>query len=298
MRFLTLLILFALCACSENTKFSSYKLDSVGGFKQTSLESNYAGTYTIENSLVEMDGTITAFFDPTTDGSLWRADLGVDGKSFINPTKIMNDARFSYVMKHEGILYNFVTRNKTVYLLTSIDGDKWTEQGTVLTPSTDRTSKYFNIWNVGVAVDDSGTWHMLIESSDATENQMDVGLTYSTTTMVNGRLNFDPNRSATHVIPHGGNPYLKYVSGKGLLVIHGQANDPGLWFTTASTLENGTWQTHKDKLNISHPTQAICDPHAIEIPGGLMLTVSAGQDSIYRLESTDTFATLYGKLRN
>ena len=292
------LILILLCSCTQNTKFSSYKLDSlVGGFNQLSLESSYAGSYTIENSLVEMNGRVVAFFDPNTDGSLWRADLGTSGREFNGVRKIMDSARFSYVMSHNGVLYNFVTRNKTIYLLTSIDGDSWSEQGAVLTPSQDPTSKYFNIWNVGVAVDDQGLWHMLIESSDATENQMDVGLTYSTSAMVNGRLNFDPARSATHVIPHGGNPFIQNIPGRGLLVIHGQANDPGAWFTTASTYQGGVWSTHKDRMRIGLTNVAVCDPHAIEVNGKILLSVSAGQDSIYFLDSNDSFESLYLKLR-
>lgn len=291
------LILILLCSCTPNKKFSSYKLDSVGGFNQLSLESAYDGTYTIENSLVEMNGKIIAFFDPLTDGSLWTSDLGANGREFGKMRKLMDDARFSYVMKHNGTLYNFVTRNKTIYLLTSIDGEIWSNQGAVLTPSTDRNSKYFNIWNVGVAVDDQGLWHMLIESSDATENQMDVGLTYSTSAMVNGRLNFDPARSATHVIPHGGNPFLKYISGRGLLVMHGQSNDPGVWFTTASTYQGGVWSTHKDRMRIGLTNVAVCDPHAVEVNGKILLSVSVGQDSIYFLDSNDNFESLYLKLR-
>jgi len=292
-----LLILILLCACTPNKKFSSYKLDSTGGFTQLSLESAYDGTYTIENSLVEMNGKIIAFFDPLTDGSLWTSDLGASGREFGKMRKLMDDARFSYVMKHNGTLYNFVTRNKTIYMLTSIDGEVWTNQGAVLTPSTDRASKYFNIWNVGVAVDDQGLWHMLIESSDATENQMDVGLTYSTSAMVNGRLDFNPARSATHVIPHGGNPFIQNIPGRGLLVIHGQANDPGAWFTTASTYQSGVWSTHKDRMRIGISGIAVCDPHAVEVQGRILLSVSAGQDSIYFLDSNDSFESLYLKLR-
>jgi len=262
-----------------------------------SLESAYDGTYTIENSLVEMNGKIIAFFDPLTDGSLWTSDLGASGREFGKMRKLMDDARFSYVMKHNGTLYNFVTRNKTIYMLTSIDGEVWTNQGAVLTPSTDRASKYFNIWNVGVAVDDQGLWHMLIESSDATENQMDVGLTYSTSAMVNGRLDFNPARSATHVIPHGGNPFIQNIPGRGLLVIHGQANDPGAWFTTASTYQSGVWSTHKDRMRIGISGIAVCDPHAVEVQGRILLSVSAGQDSIYFLDSNDSFESLYLKLR-
>lgn len=291
------LILILLCACTPNKKFSSYKLDSTGGFNQLSLESFYDGTYTIENSLVEMNGKIIAFFDPFTDGSLWTSDLGANGREFGKMRKLMDDARFSYVMKHNGTLYNFVTRNKTIYLLTSQDGEIWSNQGAVLTPSQDRNSKYFNIWNVGVAVDDQGLWHMLIESSDATENQMDVGLTYSTSAMVNERLDFNPARSATHVIPHGGNPFLKYISGRGLLVMHGQSNDPGVWFTTASTYQGGVWSTHKDRMRIGLTNVAVCDPHAIEVNGKILLSVSAGQDSIYFLDSNDSFESLYLKLR-
>lgn len=99
------------------------------------------------------------------------------------------------------------------------------------------------------------------------------------------------------MIPHGGNPELKFSSEDTLLVIHGQANDPyedyGVeWYTTATTFDGTTWTTHKDKFLISTPKVMVCDPHIIETPNGMVMSISMDQRYIYMLQSPNTLSEL------
>lgn len=292
-----------LVGCAKNPAHDLAFKGTANRFTQTQKLA-FNGTPAIENSMVHFGGTILSFFDPSANSSMFMSDLGTDGKSFGSPRLILESgARFSYVMAYNGTLYNFVTRQNVVHLMTSTDGVTWAEQGPVLTPSSDPHSPYHQLWNVGVAVDSSGTFHMLIESGDSQPAQRGVGLTYATAQLINGRLDFDPGKSSAFMVLGGGNPFVTYVEGKGLLVIHGQAYTPANgfgdeWYTTASTFDGTTWQTHTSAFSIGAVGVHVCDPHAIETPSGVLLTMSVDQNSIYKTEAAgETFAALYQRLR-
>lgn len=296
------LVMTVFCSsCSKPPGLSSY--GSANNFIQTEADA-FNGTPAIENSMVYFNGTMLSFFDPGADSSMSVADLGLLGLEFKNPRQVMaGGARFSYVLEHQGLLYLFVTRNRIVYLLTSSNGVDWSEGYPVLRPNEDPTSSWNQIWNVGVTVDDLGVWHLVVEIGDTSPNQLGVGLGYATSKMIDGKLDFDSNKSAGHVIKYGGNPYITFVKGKGLLVIHGQAHDPyggfgSEWYVTASTFDGNTWATHKDKFLIGTPGIHVCDPHVIQTPTGLLMTVSYDQNRLYKLEAkNDTFENLFKKLR-
>ncbi len=84
-------------------------------------------------------------------------------------------------------------------------------------------------------------------------------------------------------------------------MIHGQSGDPAEgfgaeWYVTASTFDGATWSTHKDRFTLGTPGVHVCDPHAIEIGGRLLMTVSVDQNTIYKTEAPETFASLFDRL--
>lgn len=273
----------------------------------------FGGITTVESSLLNVDGKILALHDPTYGTALYLSDLGANGLSFLSLDQVDLCVRFPYTMAHGGIFYTFGLKDQDIYVWESSDLKHWqpSSQGKpVLTHSEAPGSPYNQLWNVGVAVDDHRVWHMLVESSDATAGQRSVGLTYAKAQMVNGVLNFDLDRSTTQVIPHGGNPDVKFVSGRGLLVTHGQVFDPvygvNSWYTTMSTLETGhrAWQTHKDKVVIglagdmeADPVTAVADPSLVELSDGTtLMTLSVAQDSVYLVHSTKSLKKLFDEL--
>lgn len=308
MKYLIAIIALASVGCAQKKGVGDLQFHGGATALVQTEARGFQGIPAIENSMVLEDGNVTAFYDPAADGSMVRVDLGSDGKSFNGrQTVLPNNARFSYVLKHGSTLYNFVTIGGSVYLMKSSDGVNWqtiNDNQPVLTADSDRASIYHQLWNVGVAVDDNGTWHLLVESSDATANQYAVGLAYSTGTLVNDRIEFDTNRSAAHVIPKGGNPYLAHVPGKGLFILHGQAYDPNgvfgaEWYTTASVFRYGTndFVTAKDRWSFGVSGEHVCDPHAIELPNGkTLITVSVAQNSIYLVETNQTISQLFDQI--
>lgn len=293
MKTLAVLLLVILSISCSKPKKKTYQVSYRGKasvFKPYQHKA-FGGIAVVESSLLNVNGEIIAFYDPGYNSSFAKASLGVEGNEFKDTYFIEKGHRFSYVMQHQGTYYDFSLVGSGIYLWKSTDLVTWAkinngqpvlnaESGTV----------YQSIWNVGVAVDDQGVWHLLVECADGTgpaDSQGGVGLCYSNATMANDQINFDANKSASQVIPHGGNPYLAFIPGKGLLAVHGQLNDPhgGMtkeWYITASTMENGgTWTVHKQDFQIGVPRVHVCYPAMVETSSGnLLISLSVDQHYI------------------
>lgn len=267
----------------------------------------YLGHTLAETSLVRMGSDIITFFSDSGRGEyMARANLGVTGYEWSDSRVVVeNGSRFTYVFKHGDILYNASTRVDGVYLMSSSDGEEWAELGRILSKSDDPNSKRFNLWNPAIAVDHTGTWHLLVEAADY-RNQNAVGLIYATTVVPTtpsyGSINFDSTVSNDFVIEGGGNPWVTHIKGKGLLVIHGYIWKPiepftNHWYTTASTFDGVHWTTHADKFRIGVYNIHVCDPHAIEVNGDIILNVGVDQAFIYKTHArNETFESLWIKL--
>lgn len=294
--FAVTLFSFILCACHKPmaTSKTAYELsfsERAAIFTEShALEFNSQGA--IENSLVRLGDQVLAFFDPNMNGDFFRASLGTDGKHFSKQEAISSGIRFPYTLAVGTVLYNFCLQNQDIYAYKSIDsGFTWkiiNNGNPVLSHESSPNSIYNQIWNVGVAIDDQGLWHMLVECSIAGNDPAKVGLAYTTAIMDGDTISFDPSKTNQQVIQRAGNPFLTYIKGQGLLALHGVTADPTVeygdeWFVTASThaINSTKWIEHKDTFRIGKPGVHVCDPHLVELPsGGLMLTVSVNQDSI------------------
>lgn len=282
--FKIILILFLLAlalhltACAENRQPDLVFTGEANTFSQTEKRA-FGGEAAIENSFVFISNVLHAFYDPDATGAMKRKNMA----SGATQTGLPNGARFSYVMENEGELLNFVTIEGDIYRSRSTDGGlTWVDQIKVV--EAERVQ-----WNPGVARDSLGGWHMLIESSETGTGafQGDVGCYYFTSA---DGITWAPQG---RVIDRCGNPYLVFTS-RGLLVIHGDLRD--VWSTTATTFDGETWTTHREKFGIGSPGVHVCDPHAIEVDGKILLSVSVDQNSITLSESNETFEQLHERL--
>jgi hypothetical protein len=255
-----------------------------------------------ETSLNLINGRVVMFFD-IYDPSISYNNLGrVD---FFNGgvQTVMRNMTFEYTMSANGALYNFAQLGADLFLWKSVDdGFTWTKINggqPVVTHSVDPTSPWYTLWNPAVDVDENGTWHLLLEcaTNAGTPDQNGVGLCYSTATMTGDSISFDAGKIAAQVIPGGGNPYIKAIPGKGLLVIHGQLPPGGFWYVGATTFSGGTWKRHDDKFQIGRANTHVCDPHAIDLPGGgSLITMSFDQSAVYAVQGALSLTDLFNQL--
>lgn len=302
MRLIILLSMLSLgCSCAPAPKGLQFE----GAAQSFSVvEKNpFQGKPVVEASLLNMGGEVVAFYDLGWSGSMHRASLGSQATDFRGGELVSAEARFQYTLEHDGKLYTFALSYGDVYLTESTDGGlTWNPANgdePVLTHSPDPASIYHQLWNVGVAIDDQGVWHLLVESADALPEQRSVGLAYSTAQMVDGRIEFNTNRSATHVVRGGGNPWLTFIPGRGLLSIHGQVHTPEAgygaeWYVTASILKDGAWISDRSKFRIGTPGIHVCDPHVVRTPdGSLLMSVSFDQGSTSLVKSDASLASIF-----
>jgi hypothetical protein len=263
----------------------------------------FNGASAIENSLVYVGTNIFAVFTTGGSGDMYEANLGPNGDDFHSIyTGNLPRVAYPYTLQVGNVYYTFaqIHGGKDILLWSSADAIHWTiENGglPVLTASDDPNSIWFMLWNVGVTVDDQGTWHLLAEC--ATQGG-ETNLCYASSP---DEFHFDDGKQNTVAIPHGGNPWLQFLPGKGLLAIHGQAGIPDLygpvWYTTASTLPIGAtiWTTHTDKFTIGATGYHICDPAALQMKGGrIMMTVSNDQAWIDIVYSSNSLEDFWNKL--
>lgn len=267
-----------LAACAKDRQPDLVFQGNANQFRQTEKRA-FSGEAAIENSFVFISNVLYAFYDPSATGAMKRKNMATGATQ----TVAASGARFSYVIAEGGELLNFVTIGGSIYRSRSTDGGlTWVDQIKVV--EAERVQ-----WNPGVVRDALGAWHMLIESSETGLGafQGDVGCYYFTSAdgvawQARGR-----------VIDRCGNPYLVFTS-RGLLVIHGDLRD--VWSTTATTFDGTTWTTHREKFDIGSPGVHVCDPHAIEVDGKILLSVSVDQNSITLAESNETFEQLHERL--
>jgi hypothetical protein len=244
----------------------------------------------VESSIVENNSREMYFIDSGMNGNM----TVYEGN---NVSNLGSDYRFAYVFKDGSTFYNIVKRPGGMYMFKSSNGYTWetVNNGNPVLSETPGTI-YGTVWNVGVTVDQTGTWHMLIECEQNGDNSK-AGLGYATAVMNNdGTINFDLNRSATHAVPLAGNPWLGFVPGKGVMAVYGKINSTSKeWFIKGATLQGSSW-VEKDNFSVRAPGIHVCDPHVLEINGKLKLSLSYDQYSIYELTSDITYSDLYDLL--
>lgn len=296
------------CGCAKDASPSDIELIGEATVFSEIPDHAFKNRSVVETSLVNIDGSLIAFYDHEWTGKMFRVPLQTSLIETVSPHLVIESARFPYTINQGETLFNFATVDGNVYLWKSLDlGLTWTKINSgrpVLTRSDDRTSIYHQLWNVAVDIADDGTWHLLVESSDSTPDQREVGLAYSHARLIDDEISFDDNRSADHVIKGGGNPWIKHLPGLGLLAVHGQAYTPTRgfgteWYITASSIGSSetNWTTHLDRFLVGTKGVHVCDPHLVERGGDLLLSLSFGQGSTRLLSASVTAAELFESLR-
>lgn len=243
-----------------------------------------------------------------------------------SPTAKLFNARFPFVVSEKigGYYYavgQYLWPAMDLYMWKSADGITWEliNAGTpVLSKSSNPASIWYNIWNVAVARDGNGVWHLVAEAAPNGTAQAGTGLAYSSASMSGDNINFDANRGTTHVVQYGGNPYLQYLPERNaLLAVHGMIYDPqavipdttNYWYLTASTVslstdvsQSSNWATHRDKFSVGQPGVHVADPSMVSLPTGKtyasMMAFSYAQTQMYMVYSGTSLIGMYDILTN
>jgi len=289
----------------------------------TIFGTNPANSNVVENSILSENGKLINFYDEGYNGTFTIGNsYPSDYYKSITDKQICNvKIRFPYTLKYEGKYYTFgwryvnnVVEPSNIYLWSSSDGILWVQENdglAVLSVSTDPNSIWYFIWNVAVVVDDNNVFHLVAECAPNGTNQMGVGLGYSSAKLENGKIDFNQNKTNTHIIKNGGNPYIYYSkTEKTFLVIHGmiyagmKSLSSDYWWIAASyqDKENNTWITNPNKFSFGKNGIHVCDPHAavVEINKKYYarLIFSYNQNHIYSIFFENDLDSLLTSLMN
>lgn len=288
-----IIVLFLLSACGQKKKETQESIYaeklSINGFSFVQNDLVLLNNV-VEANAVEYNGGLTYLFDYEMKGNL---SLGTSNSDRYN---IGDNYRFAYIMKHENYYLNFYNVGGSVFLSKSFDLKNWVliNNGQPVLSQTANTI-YNSIWNVGVAVDDQGVFHLLAETSST--NNAVAGLAYSTATLSGESINFDANRSNNHVIDLAGNPWIEFVPGRGFVIVYGKLTNDGLWYVSAATMANGVF-TEASSMNLGSPNIHVCDPHVLSYNGQLIMVVSYDQDTIYELRSSQNMTQFFDQIQS
>lgn len=309
MRHLLALIMITLTACGKKPEgprmFPFTFTGSIGAEFYQGASLNLGANRVVDSSILNVNGELKVFFD--------YGDWAFVGLSYLNSDlsdhNVMikkSDMNFTYTIFRNGTYYNFGLIGRDVYLDKSVDGVNWQRINgaqPVLRHDADETSDWNQVWNVAVDVDQNGVWKMAVECSDSAPNQLHVGLCYTEANMSGDFIDFNSSKVSKQVVLHGGNPYLKILPGRGVLIVHGEVNNPygvfgAEWYVTASTLKDGdtSFITHQDKFIIGTPGIHDCDPHVAEFNGEMIVNISVDQSHVSTAKSRLTQENLFDQL--
>jgi hypothetical protein len=247
-----------------------------------------------ESSLVLYRNIPYCLYDNRFSGSLWSSKIDIGTWELIDQTKLHDsDMRFSYVYHDDksGKYSAIVTRNNDLYIgYGSTPYDEYKNFTPLLYHNPDPRSYRYQQWNAAASGD-----YLAVECADECEGQENVrialyksdGITY--------------NESGIGDIVGGGNPWMLYLSGRGLLMVYGavHGDNGAYWRVRAAVLPDGNNEwiiASMSKFDISESGVHICDPHLLQLANGQMvLTVSYNQKSIamYSTQSRYTFEEMF-----
>ena len=271
-----LLTIFFVSSCSSTdfVQFSRFKTIGI----QIGLEEKLNSESAVEVAYFNHLGQTYFAYDPAINGK-------IKIRNHITKEEVATlpfYARFFYFLSYNNLVYCFYEQNSEIWYRTSYDLLNWSASVKAITRDVNPNSIYHQMWNPAVQVDQNGIFHMLVETSDATPDQLAVGISHLTAREENGVINFDSSKKPTHDIKGAGNPELKIYQDK-IVAIHGQIFDKNdnFWYISFSVYKNGAWFGLKDKVYIYAPKIHVADPALYEENGITYLAVSYDQNSAY-----------------
>lgn len=261
------------------------------------------GLNAVENTYIYDGGTLFTLYDLGAAGEMSKGTInGTTYKGLTSISQVIESgARFSYIVPWGAGFRGFVTRDFDIYLIESDDLVTWTSGSSILARSASTSNHRYYQWNAAVAYDTDGVGHMMVEASPTTTNQEDVRLVYLQSP--NGSTTFSEVSGVDDVIG-GGNAWLTFIPGKGLLCIHGSVwgDNGAFWRIRASTLPIGATQWRQAPLtvfDIAKTNIHVADPHLIETADGrILMSVSYNQNSTISYISRDklTLSGLFDRI--
>lgn len=176
-----------------------------------------------ESSRIVNGSDIETFFADTSGNLSW----GVMSDFFCSKlgTLTATDAtgsRFNYIIKIDSTYYQIYlnTSDGNLYMRTSVNKTNWNMANSgnpVFTKSSDPNSIYHNLWNPGIIFIDN-VCHFFVECGKSSD-QSDVGIAYSYASLAGPGINFDTNRTSSHIIIGGGQPNPVILAGQSYLTL-------------------------------------------------------------------------------
>jgi len=207
-------------------------------------------------------------YETSSDGITWTP---YSGNPILNQTETDGPFSFPYVVQYGDCFYMFVANGNPatdiyLYNVTNHTDPQIMNGGNpVYTNSSTSSDWDYGIFNPSVSIDDTGTWHMLLEGQSSDEI-FRMGYTYSNLT----ELNWSAHRSTNYVIDTAGNPYLTYVPERNaLLAIHGDISG-SYWkivtsyaYLSDDLTQSSSWHRGQG-FEIAESGVHIADPNLVE----------------------------------
>jgi len=286
---LIILASIALITACSTTSFRQVSRFTATGIK-IELEKKLDAGIAVEVAYFKHAGQTYFAYDPEINGKVKIRNHQTKQEISTLPFH----ARFFYFLSHNGLVYCFYEEGAKIWYRTSPDVITWSSPIKAISRDMNPASIYHQMWNPAVQVDQNGVFHMLVETSDSTPNQLAVGLSHLTATEQGGVINFDMSKKVTHDIRGAGNAELKIYPDQ-IVAIHGQLFDKNddYWYIAFSVFKNGTWHELRDRVFINTPTIHVADPALYEDNGKTYLAVSYDQNSAYIFEIKTPLNTLF-----
>jgi len=298
-----LLITLSVVSCGNITEYS---LTTYGIAKESHSDSLLFFN-TVESSIVTKNNSIEYLYDYGMSGNgLLYFSAGTAKKCDI-------DARFPYTLKRNNLYYTFGLKDNAIYVYESVNGYDYipfNSGNPILTKSTDKTSIWYNIWNVGVVIDDNNIMHVLVECGPEEIGQEKVCLSYVQCAF-NNDMNLDVVKTEDIFISGGGNPYLYYdAETREIMIIYGMLNNSfndlnaAHWWVASAiySIDSKTLTRTDEKLSFGNPDIHVCDPHLAEFVDTTgtvktMLIFSYDQNTVYSMIVDSSLKDIYKSIK-
>lgn len=279
-----------MCSACQNVSIQTYPITMKAIGLEMPMPTKLNVGISVETGYFKSNGITYLAYDPQMNGIV---RIHGDGRDFLLPFR----ARFFYFLNYNERIYCFFQGGGGIQANYSDDLINWEPMNGGRPVLNNDGGLFVTTWNVAVAVDDAGLFHMLVECAhDA--SPYSVGMSYLTANLIGSTLNFNLTKKSSMDIVGGGNPELKFIPNVGLISVHGQAMDAfndNFWYLTISTLPIGqtVWNQKKDHVKLWADKIHVADPSILDNGSSLTFSFSYDQNSSYQILINKTYEELF-----